>query len=274
MDRRRPLSRGDERRTVGVLDRPTPWTCSSRWRRRACRTCPGPSADRHLDEVTDKFEAAVGGLLATRRGNAGAPSACDTSVVFDPDHRGGRRDRRNAARPRAWRDAVSRETSLLLAVIFRHGADWVQLCTDERNGRSACRDPEARRERARHPPGATSFAGTAQPAKPDLRSSGVGLGPSGEGDLAAGELGRREVGVVGPGVVAGAEQPARSRCWSRRPGSRGSRDVRGTGRGASRSPRRCSRPARGPSRSAGSCCGSASCGPGRGPSTCRRARRG
>ena len=33
-----------------------------------------------------------------------------------------------------WPKEVKR---LLLAVIFRHGAEWVQLRTDERNGRSA-----------------------------------------------------------------------------------------------------------------------------------------
>ena len=37
-----------------------------------------------------------------------------------------------------WGTGVNAEVKrLLLAVIFRHGAQWVQLRTDERNGRSA-----------------------------------------------------------------------------------------------------------------------------------------
>jgi len=40
--------------------------------------------------------------------------------------------------PRVWGTGVNTEVKdLLFAVIFRHGAQWIQLRTDERNGRSA-----------------------------------------------------------------------------------------------------------------------------------------
>jgi N-acetyltransferase len=40
--------------------------------------------------------------------------------------------------PGVWGTGVNREVErLLFEVIFRHGAEWIQLRTDERNGRSA-----------------------------------------------------------------------------------------------------------------------------------------
>ena len=40
--------------------------------------------------------------------------------------------------PDVWGTGVNTEVKrLLFEVIFRHGAEWIQLRTDERNGRSA-----------------------------------------------------------------------------------------------------------------------------------------
>jgi RimJ/RimL family protein N-acetyltransferase len=61
-----------------------------------------------------------------------------TSVLFDPDDPAGAEIGGTLLAPGAWGTGVNTEVKrLLLAVIFRHGAQWVQLQTDERNGRSA-----------------------------------------------------------------------------------------------------------------------------------------
>ncbi len=61
-----------------------------------------------------------------------------TSVLFDPHDPGGLEIGGTLLDPDVWGKGVNTEVKrLLLAVIFRHGAEWVQLCTDERNRRSA-----------------------------------------------------------------------------------------------------------------------------------------
>jgi RimJ/RimL family protein N-acetyltransferase len=61
-----------------------------------------------------------------------------TSVLFDLDHPAGAEIGGTLLDPGVWGTGVNLEVKrLLLAVIFRHGAEWVQLRTDERNGRSA-----------------------------------------------------------------------------------------------------------------------------------------
>ena len=61
-----------------------------------------------------------------------------TSVLFDPDDPAGVEIGGTLLAPGVWGTGVNAEVKrLLLAVIFRHGAQWVQLRTDERNGRSA-----------------------------------------------------------------------------------------------------------------------------------------
>jgi RimJ/RimL family protein N-acetyltransferase len=61
-----------------------------------------------------------------------------TSVLFDPDDPAGVEIGGTLLIPDAWGTGVNTDVKrLLLAVIFRHGAQWVQLQTDERNGRSA-----------------------------------------------------------------------------------------------------------------------------------------
>jgi RimJ/RimL family protein N-acetyltransferase len=61
-----------------------------------------------------------------------------TSVLFDPDEPAGVEVGGTLLAPGVWGTGVNTEVKrLLLGVIFGHGAQWVQLRTDERNGRSA-----------------------------------------------------------------------------------------------------------------------------------------
>jgi N-acetyltransferase len=61
-----------------------------------------------------------------------------TSVLLDPHDPAGAEIGGTLLDPAVWGTGVnSAVKQLLLAVIFRHGAQWVQLRTDERNGRSA-----------------------------------------------------------------------------------------------------------------------------------------
>lgn len=61
-----------------------------------------------------------------------------TSVMFDLADPAGAEVGATLLDPGVWGTGVNTEVKrLLLAVIFRHGAQWVQLRTDERNGRSA-----------------------------------------------------------------------------------------------------------------------------------------
>ena len=61
-----------------------------------------------------------------------------TSVLVDPHDPAGAEIGGTLLGPGAWGTGVNTAVKqLLLTVIFRHGAQWVQLRTDERNGRSA-----------------------------------------------------------------------------------------------------------------------------------------
>jgi N-acetyltransferase len=61
-----------------------------------------------------------------------------TSVDFDPDDPAGAEIGGTLLDPGVWGTGVNTAVKrLLLAVIFRHNAQWVQLRTDERNARSA-----------------------------------------------------------------------------------------------------------------------------------------
>jgi RimJ/RimL family protein N-acetyltransferase len=61
-----------------------------------------------------------------------------TSVLFDPEDPGGAEIGGTLLAPDTWGTGVNTKVKqLLLAEIFRSGAQWVQLRTDERNGRSA-----------------------------------------------------------------------------------------------------------------------------------------
>lgn len=61
-----------------------------------------------------------------------------TSVQFDPHDPAGAEVGGTLLDPGVWGSGVNTEVKrLLLAVIFHHGAEWVQLRTDDRNGRSA-----------------------------------------------------------------------------------------------------------------------------------------
>jgi RimJ/RimL family protein N-acetyltransferase len=61
-----------------------------------------------------------------------------TSVLFDPQDPAGVEVGGTLLGPGVWGTGVNTDVKrLLLAVIFRHGAQWIQLRTDERNGRSA-----------------------------------------------------------------------------------------------------------------------------------------
>jgi RimJ/RimL family protein N-acetyltransferase len=61
-----------------------------------------------------------------------------TSVSFDPQDPAGAEVGGTLLGPRVWGTGVNTEVKrLLLAILFQHGAQWVQLRTDERNVRSA-----------------------------------------------------------------------------------------------------------------------------------------
>jgi N-acetyltransferase len=61
-----------------------------------------------------------------------------TSVLFDPDDAAGAEIGATLLAPNMWGTGVNGTVKqLLLAVLFDNGAQWVQLRTDERNGRSA-----------------------------------------------------------------------------------------------------------------------------------------
>lgn len=61
-----------------------------------------------------------------------------TSIIFDPRDAGGVEVGGTQFNPDVWGTGVNSEVKrLLCSVIFHHGAEWIQLRTDERNGRSA-----------------------------------------------------------------------------------------------------------------------------------------
>jgi N-acetyltransferase len=78
------------------------------------------------------------GYRATFTIRQGGRAVGITSVLFDPHDPAGAEVGGTLLDPGVWGTGVNTEVKrLLLAVIFRCGAQWVQLRTDERNGRSA-----------------------------------------------------------------------------------------------------------------------------------------
>jgi RimJ/RimL family protein N-acetyltransferase len=97
---------------------------------------PAPANAAELDEVIRSGLA--GGDRSTLTVRQQGRAVGITSVAFDPDHPAGAEVGGTLLNPRVWGAGVNTEVKrLLLEVIFRHGAEWVQLRTDERNGRSA-----------------------------------------------------------------------------------------------------------------------------------------
>ncbi|MEP7179820.1 MAG: GNAT family N-acetyltransferase [Pseudonocardiales bacterium] len=95
-----------------------------------------PADAAALDEVIRSRLA--DGYRATFTVRQGGRVVGVTSVLFDPDDPAGAEVGATLLDPGVWGTGVNTEVKrLLLAVIFRHGAQWVQLRTDERNGRSA-----------------------------------------------------------------------------------------------------------------------------------------
>jgi RimJ/RimL family protein N-acetyltransferase len=98
------------------------------------RAAPADAAA--LDEVIRSRLA--DGCRATFTVRQGGRAVGITSVLFDPHDPAGAEVGGTLLNPGVWGTGVNTEVKqLLLAVIFRHGAQWVQLRADERNGRSA-----------------------------------------------------------------------------------------------------------------------------------------
>ncbi len=98
------------------------------------RAAPADAAA--LDEVI--CSRLADGYRATFTARQGGRVIGITSVVFDPQDPAGAEVGGTLLDPGLWGTGVNTEVKrLLLAVIFAHGAQWVQLRTDERNGRSA-----------------------------------------------------------------------------------------------------------------------------------------
>ena len=95
-----------------------------------------PADAAALDEVIRSKLA--DGYQATFTVRQAGRAAGITSVLFDPHDPAGAEVGGTLLDPGVWGTGVNTEVKrLLLAVLFRHGAQWVQLRTDERNGRSA-----------------------------------------------------------------------------------------------------------------------------------------
>jgi N-acetyltransferase len=95
-----------------------------------------PADAAALDEVIrSRF---TDGCRATFTVRQGGRAVGITSVDFDSADPAGVEVGGTLLDPAVWGTGVNTEVKrLLLAVIFRHGAEWVELRTDERNGRSA-----------------------------------------------------------------------------------------------------------------------------------------
>jgi N-acetyltransferase len=97
------------------------------------RAAPGDAYT--LDEV---IRSRLDGYQATFTVRQDRRAVGITSVRFDPHDPAGAEIGGTLLDPGVWGTGVNTAVKqLLLAVIFRHGAQWVQLRTDERNGRSA-----------------------------------------------------------------------------------------------------------------------------------------
>ncbi|MCW2931272.1 MAG: hypothetical protein JWM19_2234 [Actinomycetia bacterium] len=110
------------------------WLADERVWEHMSRAVPADAAV--LDEVIRSRVA--DGYRATFTVREGGRAVGITSVLFDPNDPAGAEVGGTLLDPGVWGTGVNTEVKrLLLAVLFRHGAHWVQLRTDERNGRSA-----------------------------------------------------------------------------------------------------------------------------------------
>jgi N-acetyltransferase len=97
---------------------------------------PAPPDAAALDEIIRSRLA--DGNRATFTVRQGGRAVGITSVLFDPHDPAGAEVGGTLLGPGVWGTGVNSEVKrLLLAAIFHRGAQWVQLRTDERNGRSA-----------------------------------------------------------------------------------------------------------------------------------------
>jgi N-acetyltransferase len=97
---------------------------------------PTPPNAVELDEVIRSRLA--GGDRSTFTVRQHGRAVGITSVLFDPDHPAGAEVGGTLLSPSVWGAGTNAEVKrLLLEAIFRHGAEWVQLRSDERNARSA-----------------------------------------------------------------------------------------------------------------------------------------
>jgi RimJ/RimL family protein N-acetyltransferase len=97
---------------------------------------PAPTTAADLDEVIRARLAGSDRSTFTVRHHGRAVGI--TSVLFDSDDSAGAEIGGTLLDPLVWGAGVNTEVKqLVLAVIFGHGAEWVQLRTDARNGRSA-----------------------------------------------------------------------------------------------------------------------------------------
>jgi RimJ/RimL family protein N-acetyltransferase len=95
-----------------------------------------PADAPEMDEVI-RSKLGDGNRVTFTIRQAGRPVGI-TSVLFDPRDPAGVEIGGTLLDPEVWGTGVNTDVKrLLLAVIFGHGAEWVQLRTDERNGRSA-----------------------------------------------------------------------------------------------------------------------------------------
>jgi RimJ/RimL family protein N-acetyltransferase len=123
----RPYDHDDAADLLGPLGDERVWEHMS-------RAAPADAAE--LDEV---IQARLGdGYRESFTIRQDGRAAGITSVLFDPHEPAGVEIGGTLLGPDVWETGVNTEVKrLLLAVIFRHGAQWVVLRTDERNGRSA-----------------------------------------------------------------------------------------------------------------------------------------
>lgn len=99
-------------------------------------TCAIPADAATLDEVIRSKLS--GGWWVTFTARQRERAVGITSVSFDPDNAAGVKVGGTLLDPGVWGTGVNEVVKrLVLAAVFRHGAEWVHLRTDVRNARSA-----------------------------------------------------------------------------------------------------------------------------------------
>jgi N-acetyltransferase len=98
------------------------------------RAIPADSAE--LDDTIQSWRPGGNRLTFTVRQDGAVVGM--TSVIFDPEEPGGVEVGGTQFDPAVWGTGVNATVKrLLFDTIFDYGAEWIQLRTDERNGRSA-----------------------------------------------------------------------------------------------------------------------------------------